>query len=514
LPRYDEGELDPNRPDARITRGPLPRVVSASLIALATASLVALLVVLARVTVDRQAAPSGSPIAPSRLLLTGPRAGDTPPVWGAPDVWLRAVDPTTLADLPGYAPIDFGHNDTSTLSPDGKTLAAFVWPSPDPQSGGVLHLVDVASGSDSLPGVTVGDFVLAPTFSPDGRTLYWINPAFHEALHSWPDGWDVFRFSLGDTSPTLVSELPNTLAPRQARALPNGTLAIYGIPTAPSNMATDAPHLLLVDVASGQVRTDLRLDGIRDGNVPPAGPSTDGADFPTYQPGVAWDLARERLDVIDPGTERIVAVDLGRGSVIERGEIRPPASWLTRLMRWLFPPAEAKGGPLTREVAEVSPDGGRLYLSGSSEGRPATSTGVKVVDTGDRSLIQSLDLQVSDLALSPDGGRLVLNLSWRAASGNPPRPSLAILDAGNLARLGQIAFDEPFGLVGFSPDGRDVYVGRNVEHPDHTGEWRISVVDVAAQRIVAERGFSTNGAPAFVSMEGVWRNGIWQQEVW
>ncbi len=40
----------------------------------------------------------------------------------------RPVNPTTLDNLPGFAPINFGHHYTYVVSPDRKTLAVITWP--------------------------------------------------------------------------------------------------------------------------------------------------------------------------------------------------------------------------------------------------------------------------------------------------------------------------------------------------------------------------------------------------
>jgi hypothetical protein len=54
----------------------------------------------------------------------------------------RPVDPRTLANLPSYAAMDFGHHYTYTTSPDRKILAVITWPS-DWSTAGKLHLIDL-----------------------------------------------------------------------------------------------------------------------------------------------------------------------------------------------------------------------------------------------------------------------------------------------------------------------------------------------------------------------------------
>lgn len=489
------------RPTVQLFR----RVVSTSLGLIAVVLLAFLLLTLGKPVLDQgRAASTAVSVPPSRLLLVDAGAADG-------HLGVRPVDPTTLADLPGYASLNFGHDYWSALSPDGKTLAAMVHPINAAQSQVVLHLVDVTSGREVVPGVTIDDYVEALTFGPAGRSLYWISPVFHEPVQSWPDGRTLYRYDLARGTLDAVASLPAAFVPWAARAVPNGTLAIYGIPTNAGNLATDAPHLLLLSLASGQITANLRLDGIKAGQYLETDPTTGQPSDRMYWPGLAWDVARQRLYVASAETDRIVVVNLASGRIIRQGDVHPAASLLDRLLRWLTPPAEAKGGPSTMGVAELSPDGQRLYLARTSEAQTWSSSGLEMVNTGDLSLVERVDLPVSDLALSPNGQRLLLRLWWPEASGSPAHQALAIFDAQQLRELGRIAVDSPFELLGFLSDGREAYVGRDVQRTDRTWEWRISVVDVAARRIVAERGFSVNGVPAFVSYVGIWRNGSWLQ---
>src|SRR6185437_9793721 len=110
----------------------LARVASTSLGLLAIGLMLLLLVALGRPMLSGRAAATSSPAAPARLFLVNPTVSRTSPLK------MRPVDPTTLADLPGYPSLNFGHNFVSTLSPDGRTLAAFVWGSDDSQGAVAL----------------------------------------------------------------------------------------------------------------------------------------------------------------------------------------------------------------------------------------------------------------------------------------------------------------------------------------------------------------------------------------
>src|SRR5712691_8959596 len=104
-------------------------------------------------------------------------------------VRVRPVDPATLADVPGLAPIELGHHYTYRLSPDGHTLAVISWPNGGSNAGAQLLLIDLSTWTARSTGVDINDSVLGPFYSPDGAALWWAGPGWHDRAHAMPRGY-------------------------------------------------------------------------------------------------------------------------------------------------------------------------------------------------------------------------------------------------------------------------------------------------------------------------------------
>ncbi|MGI8854978.1 MAG: hypothetical protein ACR2JW_04445 [Thermomicrobiales bacterium] len=208
---------------------------------------------------------------------------------------MRPLDPATLVDVPGIAPLDFAHHYVQTVSPDGRTMAAILWPSGSSNRGGVLHLIDLTSWVDTATAVSFDDYVAGLVFSPDGQALYWAGSTRHDAAHGIGQEYALYRYGLAHSDLHEVTRFPSSFTPgflaTAARFLHSGArLAIYGIPTDTDNLAEDVPHLLIVDLAGERLAADLRLNGVKAGQFRESGPL-----YAMFSPGLAWDLARERL---------------------------------------------------------------------------------------------------------------------------------------------------------------------------------------------------------------------------
>jgi len=258
------------------------------------------------------------------------------------------------------------------------------------------------------------------------------------------------------------------------------------MPTDANNLAEDAPHVLIVDLAARQIVADLRLTGVKAGEVQ-VNDSGDTEDaYRIFRPGLAWDLARNRLYVVDADDDWITVVDLAERRILERARMHPRSSILDRIGRWLAPPAEAKAVPSTTRTAELSPDGKRLYVIGTEEGDSLNTMGLQVVDTHDLTVIRRLDVPATDVALSPDGRRLVLHPWWPASAGTPERQGVFTFDTDGPSERGHAYLGSPYFLFGVSPNSRYAYIS----DPVRTGEAVVTslrVLDLRSSRVVAER---------------------------
>src|SRR3989441_7539902 len=139
----------------------------------------------------------------------------------------RLVDPRPLIDVAGRPVLSFGHNYTAVIAPDGRTLAAALWPGGFANRGGVLHLFDLVTWTDRATAVTFDDHVSQLFFAPDGRQLYWVRPGPMAGEPMMNPDPGVYRYDLASDSQSRVAELPAAFLPLSA-PLAGERLAIVG----------------------------------------------------------------------------------------------------------------------------------------------------------------------------------------------------------------------------------------------------------------------------------------------
>jgi hypothetical protein len=409
---------------------------------------------------------------------------------------VRPIDPLSLADLPGYAPLDFGRH-VATISPDGRVMAVILWPS-SWSSGATLHLIDLASWTDTTANVIAIDEVNTLIFGPDGKVLYWVNPTQHDSAHNMPRTFELYRYDLASQTLTTVTTLPPSFIPSELRLLRSGSsLAIYGLPTDGENRAEEPPHVLVVDLVAAHILTDIRLDGIKAGQMLTPAASGEEPHYQLYAPGTAWDLALNLLYIVHADTDTITVVDLATGRIVKQLDIHPQLSLTDRVWQTLIPTAEAKGLPETGRRALLSRDGTRLYIVGYRsevtnlptgeidwQNRPL---GLQVVTTGDGSELRHFGLPIGDIALSPDGQWLLL-----IGEGNVQNQSngLYLLDTQRLEEPTHLKQAGSYSLYGFSPDGQYAYISSSFgDAGSYWTNWTVTlqVLDLKAHDVVIKR---------------------------
>lgn len=313
----------------------------------------------------------------------------------------RPIDPGTLADLPGFTPLDLGHHYRSALSPDGRTLAAVVWPPSGGGSGagGILHLVDPIAWTDRATSVQIDENLEWLEWSADGTRLYWLRSVGLE-LNA------IFVTDIATLTVRDLARLPAGFQPYETH-LAGSRIAVLGAMNQ-QYLAQEDAAVVFVDPASGRTTSQLRLAGMRLGQF-----AVSEAGLNPYRmilPGTAWDLARGRLILVDAERDVVRIVDLSHET--ESGELAIHTRASSK-----GPPGGAKIVSTTRKVATVSPDGRWLYVSGLREDVPANDPGqVTLVPIA----VQRVDLSAMTetarvaggahlLLLSSDGTRLLLS---------------------------------------------------------------------------------------------------------
>jgi hypothetical protein len=165
----------------------------------------------------------------------------------------------------------------------------------------------------------------------------------------------------------------------------------------------------------------------------------------------------------------LTVVDLDRGRVVAATELQSARSPLDAIGAWLVPTARAKLVPGTDRTAVLDPEGRRLYVATmrrtqSDDFREfrEMALGGFVVDTDSLRIVNRIDQPVSELALSPDGARLLAtgtDVESRSDGAGVVRPhGLYVLDPVSLDELAYIPAAGPMRVAGFSADGGIAYL--------------------------------------------------------
>lgn len=446
---------------------------------------------------------------PTLLAIESPPGRDGNTVGGDQ---LRALDPRTLGDLPGFPPIDLGASQVTAIAPGGRTLAALVYPQPPmpPPAGpssATLHLIDLAAWRDTPTDLHISGTVAWMGFALDGRALYWL---VHDGVPGFgprPTSYRLMRYDLHQRREHLALTLPGPLLGDPAitvrvGARDVGWLALYYVPADATSGPTDAPHLLRFDLRGDRVRYDVALGGVRQGTF------ADEAGAERFAiPGLAWDLDRERLHIVHADADRLTTVDLGDGAILGQriiagvtsprtGDVSP---W-TAIRRATMPGAV--------RVALLGTGGARLFVRGQTVEvvRQADGswqeryifTGVRVVDVASAAEIARLGDE-GQITITPDGSRLLVH-TMRYEGGQPVDDArafrLAVYDATSLREMGSLAVTTgEIWPTYFSPDGRYAYLlrpqGGTLTRMGRVAPLAPSKIvarfDLETQRVTAER---------------------------
>src|SRR5262249_54694302 len=147
------------------------------------------------------------------------------------------------------------------------------------------------------------------------------------AEHNLPRSYVLVPYDLARRSRDVLSHPPTPFRPSFPGQLPRppaGNPAVYRTPIPGENLAVDAPYVLIVDPRRQEVTADVRLDGVKAWQY--AEKDAAGADigYRMYWPGLAWDLARDRLYVADAARDHVVVVDLAKGAILRQSDLPPP----------------------------------------------------------------------------------------------------------------------------------------------------------------------------------------------
>ena len=423
----------------------------------------------------------------------------------------RPVDPVTLADVPGYAPISFEHHYQAAVHPSGGTIAAVMWPGGNGNYGATVHLIDTARWIDRTLDTKIDAYTTALRFDATGAAVYWAQPVTGASTETTTALW---KLDVASGSAREVLRLPANLYARDVQTL-KGRVAVYAEPGGNvliDGQRRDAPTVFVVDPASARIVATIPLP-VRAGQY--QDPAAATADEPWRQiaPGLAWDGPRSRLFVADAESERIFRVDLDAGTIAGPFEPKPRRSLADVLWALLGgTTAQAKMQSSDRQQATVSADGTRLYISG------VRSTFAKGQDGKYHEQLVPLDLRVIDTAgmvelartaaastalwLAPDGSSLLYGSErWDStAEGYATRSewTLHLADGASARERASFPAGGTAWLASFNRDSTIAYVSWTAIVGGTLASATLQAVDLRAGRIAAAREMERHVADLLV----------------
>lgn len=408
----------------------------------------------------------------------------------------RPIDPRTLADVPGYRPISFGHHYVAQASPDGRTIAAILWPSGSSTGGAKIHLIDTVQWIDRELATPITNYTTSIRFDKNGRGLYWTQPKESELTPS------VFGLDIASGDVREVARLSNGFYARDMVTL-GGGIAVYLMPAnVPVNGSyegpRDAARVAMVDNATGALR-EVALP-VRAGSYPDTTVPID-EPFRSVEPGLAWDLPRNKLYVADADSDRVYVVDLHTGRIAGPFDPKPKRSMLDVMWSLFGSVASAKMVSTSRQHAAISPDGTRLYVTGlrsdfakAQDGKyheTVTPLELRVIDTSDMSELARLDGATTPLWLSPDGTSLLFgdNQYDRSVEGWATRSEfrLHVVHTASSHERTALPLDGAPTHGVFDAGARTAFL--SVQHfaGASLGHASVSLIDLRGRRVIASR---------------------------
>ena len=303
-----------------------------------------------------------------RLLLVRSRPMTTQTARGAMNGWIdevRPIDPQTLADSPGYTPIQLEARYRSALSPDNQTLAFLtspddrsVPPKSESQRVYTLRLLDLAGWREHQTPVAVAGTIGWFGFGADNRHIYWLVSTDSDETPQIGRDYTLYRYALGTLHAEMVAQLPRGIvgeAWSDLRPLRSGRqLVFYDLASA----ANGRPQLHFLDLASGQSIATLPLAGVRTG-------ATLGASGEErFLPGLSWDMAHDRLYVAHADTDTITTVDLARRTIIRQAAIGDDSAVPTYDLEQYTVDRALTAGRVQYRFATLDTTGNSLIVSG------------------------------------------------------------------------------------------------------------------------------------------------------
>lgn len=342
--------------------------------------------------------------------------------WKADGGELRPLELDSSPPAYGEEVIPIGMYAVRALAPDGRTLAALVYPRNDVPRDAQLLWIDIPSWQARISELGFDAWVSTMAFSADGSSLA-IATASPAIMGRPPDEFNLQLIDVA--SDEVIAEADLEVQPLHIAFSADGDLlSAYGSAPYVDTKTPSGPPV--VSVFDGRDLTrfgSLALEGVVDG-VTPVEDDSLPEPFLWWSPAVVFSPDGRTLYVIHADEDRLTRVDLAQRRVTSV-EIRPRRSWLERLLAFGVETAYAKGAGGGYRRGVISPDGGRLFTLGSltepsldehgSLSFTTTSLGLQVIDPATGMEIARMDTQADEISLGLGAEQIFLH-GWGPGS--------------------------------------------------------------------------------------------------
>lgn len=345
---------------------------------------------------------------------------------------LFPLDPRSGTALTGYEPISLGQTPFHTFAPDRRTLAVVTFPGNSMYDGSLL-LIDLMNWSTRQLDLELSGWVSAMDFSPDGKQL------------AIAHGETNFKITTVDIEQGIITAKTQTqFIVTQLKYTCQGAALMLYSPTvdAEQNSMAGPPLVQLLNAIDLTTRWSATLEDVHDGIFPKDGKVSAENLYELGQalylsPGLVFAPDRDTLYIVHADSEKLTIVDF-EAQTVKSMDIHPRLTWFERLLALSAGAAHAKvGDGISRQVT-VSADGKFLYVVGVNYASfqdqngswqfEQTNLGLEILDARDGSRVDRIEIDATELSLSPDGEFLYLR-NWGNNQDNIPWT--AILDTAS-----------------------------------------------------------------------------------
>lgn len=325
---------------------------------------------------------------------------------------LAPVDPQNGLPVCGYLPLSFRDFFQYAFSPDLKTLAIT-----DEGSGASadtqLHLVDLETWEAITATISIPGWANSLVFDPAGTQLAIL--LYPDTSQPQGDTLEVYDLK----SQEVLKSQALDFSPSLARYTPGGDQLVLFGGSQSAKAETPIAHLLVLDTQDYSTTWKTQFPGIPDGMRTPQQTSSDPI-LEQWGPAVALSQAGRSLFILHADGASLTTVNLENHQSSTQ-DISRKVSWLERLLAFGAQTAYAKGVNGTTRQGVLSANG-LFYVTGSTETTQvddngmwnfsSTPLGLKAIDVKTGDILDQLDTDATQLALSPDESRLYLQ-GWK-----------------------------------------------------------------------------------------------------